>query len=196
MQTVNTGELPKRSRYYQGMIDLQLIDAGQSYKKLNHSYVIFICLADIFGLGLHKYTFENICLENTSLKLKDGAVKIFLNTESSREDVSDGLRSFLDYVAGRKAENSYVQKLENAVREAKRNREWRHEYMTLLMRDLENLEKGREEGRKEGIKEGKIQQAKDTAYALKDMGLSIEQIATAVKTNIDTVSQWFSSHEK
>ena len=196
MQTVNTGELPKRSRYYQGMIDLQLIDAGQSYKKLNHSYVIFICLADIFGLGLHKYTFENICLENTSLKLKDGAVKIFLNTESSREDVSDGLRSFLDYVAGRKAENSYVQKLENAVREAKQNREWRHEYMTLLMRDLENLEKGREEGRKEGIKEGKIQQAKDTALTLKNMGLSIEQIATAVKTNIDTVSQWFSSHEK
>ncbi|MFQ7289597.1 MAG: Rpn family recombination-promoting nuclease/putative transposase [Lacrimispora saccharolytica] len=83
MQTVNTGELPKRSRYYQGMIDLQLIDAGQSYKKLNHSYVIFICLADIFGLGLHKYTFENICLENTSLKLKDGAVKIFLNTEKA-----------------------------------------------------------------------------------------------------------------
>ncbi|MFQ7289595.1 MAG: Rpn family recombination-promoting nuclease/putative transposase [Lacrimispora saccharolytica] len=181
MQTVNTGELPKRSRYYQGMIDLQLIDTGQSYKKLNHSYVIFICLADIFGLGLHKYTFENICLENTSLKLKDGAVKIFLNTESSREDVSDGLRSFLDYVAGRKAENSYVQKLENAVREAKQNREWRHEYMTLLMRDLENLEKGREEGRKEGIKEGKIQQAKDTALTLKNMGLSIEQIATAVK---------------
>ena len=84
----------------------------------------------------------------------------------------------------------------NAVREAKQNREWRHEYMTLLMRDLENLEKGREEGRKEGIKEGKIQQAKDTALTLKNMGLSIEQIATAVKTNIDTVSQWFSSHEK
>ena len=53
-----------------------------------------------------------------------------------------------------------------------------------------------EEGRKEGIKEGKIQQAKDTALTLKNMGLSIEQIATAVKTNIDTVSQWFSSHEK
>ena len=49
--------------------------------------------------------------------------------------------------------------------------------MTLLMRDLENLEKGREEG----IKEGKFEQAKDTAFALKDMGLSIEQIAKAVK---------------
>ena len=28
MQVSNTGELPKRSRYYQGMIDLQLIDKG------------------------------------------------------------------------------------------------------------------------------------------------------------------------
>ena len=147
------------------------------------------------GLGFISGTFESDLSENTSLKLKDGAVKIFRNTESSREDVSDGLRSFLDYVVdeGRKQLCAETGK---RPREAKQNREWRHEYMTLLMRDLENLEKGREEGRKEGIKEGKIQQAKDTALTLKNMGLSIEQIATAVKTNIDTVSQWFSSHEK
>lgn len=30
---------------------------------------------------------------------------------------------------------------------AKQNREWRHEYMTLLMRDQENREIGREEGK-------------------------------------------------
>ena len=59
---------------------------------------------------------------------------------SKAKDVSAGLRSFLDYVAGRKTENSYVRKLEDAVRKAKRNLEWRHEYMTLLMKDLENLE--------------------------------------------------------
>ena len=36
--------------------------------------------------------------------------------------------SFLNYVAGRKSddkEDSYVKKLEEAVKEAKRNREWR-----------------------------------------------------------------------
>ena len=42
MQVSDTKELPKRSRYYQGMIDLQLVDAGQHYKKLNKSYIIFI----------------------------------------------------------------------------------------------------------------------------------------------------------
>lgn len=33
MQVSDTKELPKRSRYYQGMIDLQLVDTGQHYKK-------------------------------------------------------------------------------------------------------------------------------------------------------------------
>lgn len=39
-----------------------------------------------------------------------------------------------------------MEKLEKAVREARMNREWRHEYMTLLMRDQENVEKGKEQG--------------------------------------------------
>lgn len=53
-------------------------------------------------------------------------------------------RLFLDYVAGQKPEDSYVKKLDKAIQEAKMNREWRHEYMTLLMRDQENMEKGEE----------------------------------------------------
>ncbi len=76
----------------------------------------------------------------------DDARKIFLNTESELDDVSKELRAFLDYVAGEKPDDSFVKKLEEAVKEAKKNREWRHEYMTLLMRDQENIEKGREQG--------------------------------------------------
>lgn len=78
--------------------------------------------------------------------LGDGTTKIFLNTDSDLDDVSRELRAFLDYVAGKKPEDDFVRKLEKAVKEAKRNREWRHEYMTLLMRDQENMEKGMEKG--------------------------------------------------
>ncbi len=60
------------------------------------------------------------------------------------DDANDELKAFLDYVAGRKPEDSYVERLEEVVKEAKKNREWRHEYMTLLMRDQENVEKGEE----------------------------------------------------
>ena len=142
MQVADTRELPKRSRYYQSMIDLQMIDKGQSYKKLKPSYVIFICSFDIFNKGRHIYTFENTCREDNSVFLEDGAVKIFLNADGKQDDVSKELKAFLDYVAGKESEDNFVQRLSEAVKEAKKNREWRHEYMTLLMRDQENMEKG------------------------------------------------------
>ena len=144
MQVSDTKELPKRSRYYQGMMDLQLIDKGQYYDELNQSYIIFICPFDAFGKGRHIYTFENICKEDSRVLMGDGTVKIFLNAKGTLDDVSKELQAFLDYVAGKETEDPYVEKLEEAVKEAKKNREWRHEYMTLLMRDRENVKKGEE----------------------------------------------------
>lgn len=44
-------------------------------------------------------------------------------------------------------------KLDKTVKKAKMDRKWRQEYMTLYMRDLENIEIGKEEGRKEGRQE-------------------------------------------
>ena len=49
METSKKKNLPKRSRYYQGMIDLNIIERGDKYDKLKKSFVIFICLKDPFG---------------------------------------------------------------------------------------------------------------------------------------------------
>ena len=146
MQVSHTKELAKRSRYYQSMIDLQLIDKGQLYDELKRSYVIFICPFDLYGTGRHIYTFENICKEDGSIFMGDEAAKIFLNAKGTLDDVSDELKAFLDYVAGKKPKDAYVERLEEAVKEAKKNREWRHEYMTLLMRDQENVKIGEKRG--------------------------------------------------
>lgn len=151
MQTTDTRELPKRARYYQSMIDLQMIDKGQHYKHLKPGYIIFICPFDAFGKGLHRYTFKEICQEEKTLQLGDGSTKIFLNAKGKINDVSKELKAFLDYVAGEKTEDAFVEKLEEAIKKAKQNREWRHEYMTLLMRDQENIEKGMEKGMEKGI---------------------------------------------
>ena len=145
-QNGKTKELAKRSRYYQSMIDLQLIDKGQLYDELKRSYVIFICPFDLYGKGRHIYTFENICKEDGSISMGDEAVKIFLNAKGTMDDVSEELKAFLDYVAGKKPKDAYVERLEEAVKEAKKNREWRHEYMTLLMRDQENVKIGEKRG--------------------------------------------------
>ncbi len=72
----------------------------------------------------------------------------------------------MDYVAGKKTEDSFIERLEEAVKKAKTNREWRHEYMTLLMRDQENIEKG--------IEKGKIYGA---ISMCRDLGLSDDEIS-------------------
>lgn len=181
MQTTDTGELPKRSRYYQGMMDLQLIEKGQPYKKLNRSFIIFICLEDIFGKGRHIYTFENICKEDTTLFLKDDATRIFLNADSQMDDVSSELKAFLDYLAGERTDDAYVRELEEAVEEAKKNREWRHEYMTLLMRDQENMEKGMEKGIEKERQRIIVKMVKQ--------GFSNEQIITLCDTSEDEIER-------
>ena len=147
MQTTDTKDLPKRTRYYQGVLDLQLIDKGQTYNMLKPSYIIFICSFDVFKKGRHIYTFENICKEDKNISLGDETTKIFLNTDSIMNDVSEELRVFLDYVAGKKSDDSYIKKLDEAVKKARLTKEWRHEFMTLSMRDRVNREEGKKEGK-------------------------------------------------
>ena len=73
-----TRNLPKRSRYYQGMIDLNSIRPGEDYNRLTESFVIFICPFDAFGRGLHRYSFEYLCMQDSRIGLGDGAKKVFL----------------------------------------------------------------------------------------------------------------------
>lgn len=73
----------KRSRYYQGTVDLNMISSGAGYDELKTSYIIFINTFDLFGKGFPKYTFENICQESSDLHLDDGTVKVFINAKST-----------------------------------------------------------------------------------------------------------------
>lgn len=52
------GWLPRRSRFYQGMMDLNVLEKGDDYEKLKDSYVIFICRFDPFDSNRCVYSFE------------------------------------------------------------------------------------------------------------------------------------------
>ena len=81
IQTTDEKNLPKRLRYYQGMIDLNILNRGEDYASLRRSFVIFICTYDSFGKGRWVYTFENRCREDQDIALGDEATKIVLNTK-------------------------------------------------------------------------------------------------------------------
>ena len=178
MQAVTSKYLPRRTRYYQSMIDLQLVNKGQDYDTLNDSYIIFICLSDLFGKGRYRYSFENICKEDTEVMLNDGAKKIFLNADGKKGDIIEELKAFLDYVAGRPSEDAFVKKLESAVEKAKKNRKWRREYMTLLMRDRENQKIGKEIGKIFGA-----------ISVYRDLRLSEEEIIMRLRAKFDLTEE-------
>ncbi len=138
IQATNRKNLPKRSRYYQGIIDINIIDKGDDYKKLKKSYVIFICDYDEFGKGRHIYTFENMCLEEPGLRLGDDTVKIILNTKGTIDDVGEDVKELLHYIAGQEPKSELTRSLDAEVSRVKSSRKWRRKFMTLLMRDNEN----------------------------------------------------------
>ena len=138
IQATNRKNLPKRSRYYQGIIDINIIDKGDDYKKLKKSYVIFICDYDKFGKGRHIYTFENMCLEEPGLRLGDDTVKIILNTKGTMDDVGDDVKELLHYISGQEPKSELTRSLDAEVSKVKSSRKWRRKFMTLLMRDNEN----------------------------------------------------------
>lgn len=139
----------KRTRYYQSMMDVDLLVAGADYDELNKTIIIFICPFDPFGEGRYMYTFENICLENKNLKLLDGATKIFLNTKGQIGDIDDTIRAFLQYVDGVVTDNSFVQEVEEEIRRVKLEEGERVNYMTFAMKMMEERKEGRKEGQRD-----------------------------------------------
>ena len=179
MQTSDNRNLPKRMRYYQGVIDLNILQKGQDYTKLKKSYVIFICTFDPFGEGRQIYTFCNTCQENTALTLDDDAVKIILSTKGTMDDVSPEMKRILDYIDGKGASDEYTKQLEEAVRSARQNETWRLGYMTLEYEYRQRYEEGLKEGKEEGLKEGKEEGLKEG----KEEGLKEGEETGIAKTN-------------
>lgn len=174
MQTTKNKNLPKRARYYEGMIDLNILEKGENYKNLKQSFVIFVCTFDLFDRGRHIYTFENRCIQEPELPLGDETVKIILNTKGIMDDISPEMKRLLDYIDGKEPADSYTKELDEAVRSARRNEKWRLDYMTLQMHYQEKLEQGIEQGIQQGIERGNRQAA---FRMLQDGDLPMEKIA-------------------
>ena len=108
-------------------------------------------------VGRHKYSFLNLCREDSRIELGDETEKIFLCAKGTVHDVSDKLQAFLDYIASGKPSDGFTNELENEVKKARDHIKWRTEYMTFL----EQLERERIEARAEGLAEGRAEGLKE-----------------------------------
>lgn len=185
MQTTGNSNLPKRTRYYQGMIDLNLIEKGADYNELKETFIIFVCLHDPFKLNECVYTFENRCKEIPGLSLGDESTKIFLNASGNKDKLSEQLKNFLDYLSGNEPKGNLARAIAEKVEQAVQHEEWRTEYMTLLQRDREKIA--------EGKKEGKMEERFETILYLFNIGIPENKILQRyTKEEVDEVKKQLS----
>lgn len=185
MQAVTNRNLPKRTRYYQGMIDLNILEKGRDYKDLKRSFVIFVCAFDLFGEGRHIYTFENRCIQNPGLGLGDDTTKIILNTKGTMDDVTPELKRLLDFIDGKAPEDEFTRELDEAVQSARKNEKWRLDYMTLQMHYQEKYEQGVEQGIEQEKRQSVLRMIEAGKLSLEEIalysGLTLEQVSELEK---------------
>ena len=184
MQNRRKDEMPKRTRFYQSMIDIEHLDSGAGYDELPDSYIVFICTFDPYESGLPKYEFRELCVESPDIELGAGIAKVFINAASRSKNVSDDMRAFLDYLCGETASSELTRDIESNILQAKERGQWRREYMTLedslKVERKAWLAEGRAEGLAEGLSEGEANRGYKDVEKLVASGLADEVRACEV----------------
>lgn len=180
MQTTDAKNLPERARYYQSIIDMDSLSRGENYVRLKDSYVIFLCLRDVFGRGLPMYFFENVCRDDKTVKLGDRTYKVFFNAANCDRLDDSKARDFFRYLRGDRADTALSKRIAQKVAFAKRNMSWRRQYMTWQ----QTIDEAKELSFEEGVRQTVLENARN----LINMNiLTPAQISQAVSLPLEKV---------
>ena len=146
-------DLPRRSRFYQSLIDSKLLPSNSRYQNLPDLITIWILPYDPFGDDRMIYTVKNIVVENHELVYNDGITKIFVYTKGAKGG-SKELKDFLTYMENTTQTNAVdkeLLELHEIISNVKSKEDVGERYMTLQeMIDYEKRD-SYEDGRKNGI---------------------------------------------
>ena len=166
--------LPKRTRYYQSVIDMDMLKKGENFDQLNPLVLIFICTFDFYKEGRYVYTFKSRCLENLELELANDVTVKLVNAKGKQGQVNDLLKNFLEYVMTNKPVDDFTKDVERQVWAVKNDKKAREEYMVLQAKIREHeivaYEAGEAQGHAaglaEGLAEGEAKKSRETAIKM------------------------------
>ena len=143
--------LPKRSRYYGDLIDVQLLEKNTKYDKLPELVTIFILSYDPFGENAMYYEAGTVLKTHPHVKYDDGIRRIFLYVGGKPSDQADkaeqSLKNLLVYINESKTENATddnTRKLDAIVKSTKAKKGIGVKSMKSWERDNYIKETGRE----------------------------------------------------
>lgn len=204
VQKKDTKNLPKRSRLYQALIDVNLLEPGEiDFNKMNKVYVMIIMPFDLFGYGLYRYTFHNQCEEIPGLSLDDEATRIFFNTHgTNKEGVSEELIELLHYIehtteeVSQECKSERIKDIQRRISILKSSEEIGVKYMQAWEEKIIERQEAREEGKKEGRKEGKEETLMELIQKKLSRGDSVSKIAEDLLETEDEIQSFMEKYNK
>ena len=178
--------LPKRTRYYQSVIDMDMLKKGENFDQLNPLVLIFICTFDFYKEGRYVYTFKSRCLENLELELANDVTVKLVNAKGKQGQVNDLLKNFLEYVMTNKPVDDFTKDVERQVWAVKNDKKAREEYMVLQAKIREHEIIAFEAGEAKKSRETALEMLKDGEPLTKIMKyskLAKEDILLLAKEN-------------
>ena len=187
-------DLPRRSRFYQSLIDSQLLPTNTPFRKLPDIFMIWILPYDPFGDDRMIYTVKNMVAENNQIVYNDGSIKLFLYTKGTKGG-SKELKDFLTYMEHTTLENAVdedlleIQKIVDSVKTDSRERERYMTYQEVLYyekRDSHDAgyqlghEDGYLTGREDGYHTGREDGIQGIIKAYKSLNASCDQAKSAI----------------
>lgn len=192
LQTYEMDALGKRTRYYQSMVDIDSLMKGDDYSELKDSYILFICKFDPFHdeneqpHGLYRYTFRNICEENSLVNLDDKCLKVVYNASAYEKAEDPKVRALLRFIqTNEPGEDPFAKQLEDFVAKARQNEKFKREYLAMNLHDRDMMKIGE----REGVAKGAEQKALEAAKKLYSNGVSIDIIANSLEMTQEQVKE-------
>ncbi len=176
MQMVDTGELPKRARYYQGMCDLDVLAKGVSYDELREQYILFICPDDIFGRDKPVYRFQNREESDPSILMGDLCYKNYYIFKKYREIKDNSIREYMQYFATQEHGSAKMKRIHDLVEQYRKDPITKKAYMTLEQELNIRYKKGRDEEKRELAKALRVQGKLTLEEIASVSGLTPEEI--------------------
>ena len=186
LQTYEMDALGKRTRYYQSMVDIDSLIKGEDYSELKDSYILFICKFDPFRdkkdqpHGLYRYTFRNVCDENSLVNLDDKCLKVVYNASAYEKAEDPKVRALLRFIqTNEPGEDPFAKQLEDFVFKARTNEKFKREYLAMNLHDRDMMKIGEREGRQEKAEEAAKTMLSDhlpTDKVALYSGLPLEQV--------------------
>lgn len=174
--------LPRKMRYYHGLIDTKLLKTGIDYEKLPRVFIIMILPYDPFDKNRMVYTIKNQCVEDREVFYEDGAVKVFLYTKGTEGNPSQNLIDMLKYIEKSTEDhifNSDIRRIDELVRDIKEDEEVGVAYMKSWERE--------EYIRRVGVEQGIEQKERQCILSMHEKGYALEEIADVMEKSVEEI---------